>query len=919
MVRYRVSARVTDFNGLSPRPMVVVSGQDITDEVRAHRKIVEGHRLLDIVTRSVDVGLAIVDQDMVFRFANRRFANAMGSEPRHLIKKTICGIGSANAQTLLEAARIGLNRPHVVPEVEWIESASPGGLWYRIAINPHADETDGGNLAVIVLEDITSRKIDEMEIRRSEMAARESETRLRALMEALPTPVVIADRDGAFTLVNAAYRRVCRPIGVPSSTSDYAMFHGRYPDGRMLSLDDWPMTRALKKGEVVVAERIDMQRSDDGTYRRFAISAAPVHDNKGNITGAIAAAEDLTELLDAEEAAGETEALLRMLVDSTRDHAVYMLNEEGSIVIWGGGARRLKQYDSAEVLGRNWSMFFGLADVADKLPERLLERARAEGVAYHRGWRYRKDGSRFWADTVLNTIENGGTIVGFAEVARDLTDERYAEAEIRLRNSALRAVSQGILVTDARNDNRIILASGGFTQLTGYECDAVIGQNCRFLQGPETDPAGLDAIRKAVAAGRECSVELINYREDGSKFWNALYLSPIFDEAGDLDKYIGVMADVTPRRDMETQLREGQKMDALGRLAGGIAHDFNNILTVINGNAEDLLYYAEKGDPTRDQLELILGAGERAEALTRQLLTFSRRDVSPASTVDVPATLNGMKALLRSLVGDSVTLTVDVSDDLWPALGEPGKVEQVIMNLVINARDALEDDRRIEVRARNVRLPKDKARNQAAGDYVQITVSDSGCGMSPDVVGRAFEPFFTTKGVLGSGLGLATVFGIVTQSGGRVSLESVPGVGTSVTVAFPRGEQQRRNVPADRANIATLPSARILLVEDEDEVRRYVRRVLERLGHDVIEARSGAEALEIERSTEGSIDILLSDIVMPGISGVVVADAFRKARPQTRIVLMSGYTEDALDPDNHDAFLQKPPTVEKMILALQGD
>lgn len=550
-VRCRLSARITDFNGLCSTPLIVVSGQDVTDEARAIQKIVEGHRLLEIVTQSADIGLAIVGEDMSFRFANRKFAAALSKRPSQLVGQAIAASQSLTVDALHAAVRAGLKRRHVVKESRWSD-ADGNDRWFRIAVNPH-DDGDQGKLAVIVMEDITNRKLDELEIRRSEAEARANESRLMAVMDALPTAVAIADRDGAFQRVNAAFYAAIGPAPDPTRVDDYAVFTGTYPDGRAIAPHEWPLARAVQKGEVIVNERIDVRRSDDGTVRHMSVSAAPFRDADGNLLGGVVAGEDLTDLIEAIEDVHEKEAQLRLLVDGTRDHAVFMLDDAGKVATWGGGAQRLKWYQPQEVIGQDWSLFFGADDVADGLPALLLDTARRDGVAYHQGWRYRSGGTRFWSDAVISAIESEGRIVGFAEVARDLTAERFAQAELRLRDSAMRAVSQGILVTEARGDYPIVLASGGFRQLTGYEPEEAIGRNCRFLQGPDTDPATLDVIRTAITAGRDCSVEVVNYRKDGTKFWNALFLSPILDESGEVEKYIGVMADVTQRRDLEAR------------------------------------------------------------------------------------------------------------------------------------------------------------------------------------------------------------------------------------------------------------------------------------------------------------------------------------------------------------------------------
>jgi nitrogen-specific signal transduction histidine kinase/CheY-like chemotaxis protein len=358
-------------------------------------------------------------------------------------------------------------------------------------------------------------------------------------------------------------------------------------------------------------------------------------------------------------------------------------------------------------------------------------------------------------------------------------------------------------------------------------------------------------------------------------------------------------SDVSPsrRHDLELRLQQAQRMEAIGRMAGGIAHDLNNLLTVIRGYADLAILELGDTDLSRD-LEEVRKASDRAVDLTRQLLAFSRRQAPAPSQLDINALLSDSARLLRRLLGETIVLDCAFSDDLWPARADRGQVEQVVMNLAVNARDAMSEGGRLSIVTSNATLDAAHARHLgvAAGDYVSIAVRDTGEGMTSEVVTRLFEPFFTTKAIEdGAGLGLATVRGIVTLHRGAVDVVSVPGKGSTFTVLLPRDRHDEADVPGGHA-IVPRPSAdgaTILLVEDEAAVRALASTILAKAGFTVVEAANATEALSRAAAREGPIDLLLSDVVLPGSSGPSLAATLHETRPDTRVVFMSGYAGDA--------------------------
>jgi len=496
-------------------------------------------------------------------------------------------------------------------------------------------------------------------------------------------------------------------------------------------------------------------------------------------------------------------------------------------------------------------------------------------------------------------------------VAIDVTERARLQTELLMRDRAIQAVHQGIVITDpSQADNPIVYASPGFERMTGYSTNDARGRNCRFLQGPDTDIAELARIRESIQAQQPITVELLNYRRDGTSFWNELSITPVRDPAGRLVHFVGVQADVTARRKLQDQLRQAQKMEAVGQLAGGIAHDFNNLLTVINGFSELALSQAPPEHAFREPLEAVWDAGKRAADITKQLLAFSRRAIVAPRVLDLNQAVESIAKLLRRLIGADIALSLVLDPNPCPVLFDLGQFEQVIVNLAVNARDAMPAGGKLTIEtASNVDASPELL---GPAGCVQLTVTDTGNGIADDVKDRIFEPFFTTKAVgQGAGLGLATVYGIVLQAGGHIDVESALGRGSAFTLLFPKVDATT-TTSAPEASVQFSPrgTETILIAEDERPVRRLARLALESHGYKVLEAASGEQARSIVESYSGPIDLLVTDVVMPGLGGRGLAEAALSCRPSLRILFISGYTDDALirlgAETSTNTFLQKP-------------
>ncbi len=419
--------------------------------------------------------------------------------------------------------------------------------------------------------------------------------------------------------------------------------------------------------------------------------------------------------------------------------------------------------------------------------------------------------------------------------------------------------------------------------------------------------------------GKAWTGHLMNERKDGTPYEEDATISPVLGETGEIVKYVATMRDVTRERRIEQQLRQSEKMESIGQLAGGIAHDLNNIITGINGHMELLMMRTGQNADVAREGALILKSGERAAALIRKILAFSRRQMLRPREIDLRSVLTGMREVLQVMLTDGVELRVVAAPDAGVVKADPSQIEQVVMNLVVNARDAMPDGGAITVELANVALDAEfaeRAPGVKPGPYVVLSVTDTGLGMDDETRLRAFEPFFTTKDKSkGTGLGLSTVHGVIQQSGGTVEIESAPGQGTTVRAYLPRlhafdssdAEERPTTAPAARHEMET-----ILVVDDEDLVRDFVSTVLREAGYTVIEACDGSEALGAAREMSGRLDLTVTDVVMPGMGGAELARALDGVHPETRVLFMSGYPASAvsddtvLGPEKH--FLAKPFT-----------
>jgi PAS domain S-box-containing protein len=509
--------------------------------------------------------------------------------------------------------------------------------------------------------------------------------------------------------------------------------------------------------------------------------------------------------------------------------------------------------------------------------------------------------------------EPGGRVLEWIGTCTDVSQRLKAEEALRASEVYQRRLieSLGVGVVVHRADTRIVSSNREASRVLGLTSDQLQGKSAidpawHFVNEDGSElPLELFPVNRVVATRQPFTGQIFGVdRADGTPpRWVLVNAYPIWDALGQLEHVVVSFSDITEQRHAETEaarlaehLRVSQKIEAIGRLAGGVAHDFNNLLSVILGHTAFALESVSEGHPLRDDLLEVEKAGRRAAALTSQLLAFGRRQVLQPKPIDLNHVVVELEKMLRRLIGEDVQLELVLAVGLWPTLADPAQVEQVIMNLVINARDAMPEGGRLAIRTANLHLAAGPASALPAGDFVELSVADTGIGIDPATRARLFEPFFTTKAAgKGTGLGLSTVYGIVSQSGGEVQVESRPGHGATFRVLLPRAraaEEEDRGLAHLRA--ASTGDETVLVVEDEAAVRDVTRRILVAAGYTVLGASCGAEAIRQCQEHPGEIQLLLSDVVMPGMGGLECAEQARRLCPGLRVLFMSGYSDDAI-------------------------
>ncbi len=605
---------------------------------------------------------------------------------------------------------------------------------------------------------------------------------------------------------------------------------------------------------------------------------------------------------DRLEASSGEENRYRLLVDAITDYAIYMLDVDGRIASWNAGAMRFKGYTASEIMGEHFSRFYTDADRDAGKPATALATAAGEGRFEGEGWRVRKDGNRFWAHVIIDPIRDpDGTLVGFAKITRDLTERKLAEDALRQSEQQFRLLLQGVsdyAIYMLDPDGRITNWNAGAERIKGYAPEEIIGEHFSRFYTPEDREAGEPrrTLAAAMSEGR-FEKEAERVRKDGTRFWAHVIIDAIRNDQGELIGFAKVTRDISERREAQRALEEAreqlfqsQKLEAIGQLTGGIAHDFNNLLMVVLGSLQLMRKRLPADSSLMPLLENAMQGAQRGAALTQRMLSFARRQELKPRAVDLAALVRDMNDMLQSSLGPQLVIETSFPEGLPPANTDPVQLETALLNLAVNARDAMPQGGVVLITGREEDLAATRD-GLPAGRYVCLSVADQGIGMDEETIARASDPFFTTKGVgKGTGLGLSMVQGLAAQSGGRLVLKSRQGVGTTAELWLPVAQAAACVMGEDaESDAATVRACSVLTVDDDPLVLTNTVAMLADLGHEVFAANSAEEALAILAGRR--MDLVLTDHAMPHTTGAQLAGHIAERWPGLPVILTTGYAE----------------------------
>jgi len=784
--------------------------------------------------------------------------------------------------------------------------------WVDTTIVPFLDDHGKPYQHIAIRADITERK-----------RAVENDVRslalVRATLESTADGILTIGLDRQILSYNEIFVKMWRiPADVLASNDDRLMIQCVL---NQLQAPDTFLAKVYHLYEHPLEESFDLLDFKDG--RIFERYSRPMLV-EGRPVGRVWSFRDITERRAAEETLRLSEERFRLIVDAVKDYALLMLDPKGYVVSWNAGAQRIKGYTADEIIGQHYSRFYLPEDVAEGHPEEELRIAAEKGRYVEEGWRVRKDGSRFLADVILTAIRDGaGNLRGFAKVTRDITARRLAEEQIAEQAALLDKAHDAIVVRDL--DGSVLFWNQGAEQLYGWTHAEAMGRNLGELIYP--DPAKFEEVNRLLLPQGEWSGELQQITKDRREVTVEARCTLVRDKEGRPKSVLAINTDVTEKKKIEAQFMRSQRMESIGTLAGGIAHDLNNILTPIMISI-DLLKLSATDAQARRVLETIEVSALRGSDIVRQVLSFGRGLEGERVPVQPLRLVKDLENIIKNSFPKNIRLEIIVPPDAWTILGDSTQLHQILLNLSVNARDAMPQGGVLSVAAENTVLDKPLTTlhlQAAAGRYVILTVTDTGTGMPKTIVDKIFDPFFTTKEVgKGTGLGLSTVLTIVKSHDGVIDVSSVPGQGTIFKVYLPAATLAAE-VPKAPTFGAGLPRGRgeaVLIIDDEPAVLAVISEMLEAFGYPTFTAGNGEEAVRIYMRHRDQIAAVLTDMAMPIMDGPATIRALMKINPVIKVIAASGFKTSQSEAHLADLgirhFLSKPYPAEILLKTLRA-
>jgi PAS domain S-box-containing protein len=916
----------------------VAVARDITERRQAEKALQQSHEEFKDLFDNAPVGFHEVDTEGRVVRINNTELEMLGYDAEELLGQFVWKI-SADEETSRRSALAKLNGEPPAPRAFERIFRRKDGSTFPVLINDRILRGKGRAIIGIraAIQDDTERK-------QTEEALAHERQLLRMLIDLLPEIFYIKDLNGRFLVANETL----------------AKHFGKETPAQILGLSDadfYPAELAAKfraeelkvfGGEPLI-DHEDKSVSPGGREGTFLTTKVPFRDSQGRIQGLVGIGRDITERKRAEQALRQGEVRLekinRCLLELGPN---FDLNINRLTALCGGllGATcalynrlqgdllcSLGQWQTPpgfksedvpaghicyDVIRNNREGAVVITDLLHTAYAESDPNVRAHGLQTYMGCAVKCEGKAVGSLCVVygtdyRPTDDDRRILGIIASAIGNEDTRkQAEAELNRLMTAIEQTPESVVITDTKG--RILYVNPVFERVTGYSRAEVIGQNPRLLKSNRQESAFYRELWAKISAGEVWRGRFINKKKDGALFTEDAVIAPVRDEKGAVTNYIAIKRDISHELELEVQYRQTQKIDSIGRLAGGVAHDFNNILAVICGHTDLALAQLSPDAPLRSNLECIQESAERAANLTRQLLAFARRQVIEPRRINLNELIVNLNKMLRRLIGEDIKLVTQTAPDLGQIKADPGQIEQVLLNLVVNARDAMPDGGTLTIHTDNVTLDEDYARRYLVtpGDYVMVSVSDTGVGMTDEVKQHIFEPFFTTKEQgKGTGLGLATCLGIIQQSNGHIHSDSQVDKGTQFKIYLPRVWGLEDSI-SSREGPVSLPQGTetILLAEDEPSLRQLMARVLRTQGYTVLEAADGHQALALAQANGAKIQLLLTDVIMPGLSGKTLAEWLGQVNPAIRVLFISGYINNNAVRDAMSRpgtfFLQKP-------------
>ncbi len=901
--------------------MIIV--RDVTSRRETRLALEESETKFRDLTEKSMGGVYLI-QDGIFKYVNPRFAEIFGYTTAELIDK----LGPRDIARPDNWPGVQEKiRQRIAGEVEALHYDFVGQTKSKRSIHV---EVYGSRTIYRGKAAVIGTLLDVTEQRNAEADLRESRARLQTIFDNIPFDFWVCDQDGRYLIQNTvSIRNWGNQIGkLPKET-------GAPPE--VLSIWQKNNRRALD-GEIV---RSEVKYGESGYFQSIV---APISQAPGETMGILGINIDITQQKQAIEALRKSEQRFRTFLEQSSE-GIFLLEFNPAVSGRLPLDEQIKRSLESGFIGECNDVFArmsgspGKDSVMGKCLKDIFEDRKFRLYAGEFE-QFVRNGYRL-EDLEVSQVDGQGEEVAFVYNAvgvvrdghltavwgtqKDITDQRKVEKEIRMLAQALKSISEMVGVTDL--EDRFIFVNDAFCEAYGYTREEMIGQSVGLVRSVHNSPEVLSEILPSTLRGGWRG-EILNKRKDGSEFVVSLYTSPLRNEKNEPVAMIGVSRDVSEQRQLEEQLRQAQKMESIGTLAGGIAHDFNNLLTVINGYSDLAMKRIEPDHYLYNFLHSIRKAGERAHELTRQLLAFSRKQMFRPKILDINKTIADLNKMMLRLIGEDIHIETDLKSGLPAVKADPSQIEQILLNLVVNARDAVNqkvnstEEKRIVIKTDAQEIDAAFAATMPGctpGTHVLLTVEDNGQGMSEIMKEKIFEPFFTTKETgKGTGLGLSTVYGIVRQNKGCVKVDSQSGEGSTFTIYWPASDE----APTDTGQEEAKPQAArgretILLVEDDESVREFTADALREHGYHIISASDGPEAIRQLQQSGRTIDLLLTDMVMPRMNGKELADQIIRIQPGIRVLFASGYTDVQLfDADSIRKgiqFIQKPFSISSLL------